>query len=686
MRHTVECMLALFVAFTSFVPQRMAAQGITHLDITRVESPTFEGRMFGSVGAYEKLVGQAFGELDPRDPHNDEIVNIDRAPVNARGMVEYVTDVYILKPVDMQRGNRTLFYRVVNRGGLGAGGFLIGGGGGNDPTTADDAGDGLLMSEGYTLVWSGWQGDVVRSNGRLSIDVPTASNADGSPIRRWIMAEYVVYEPAFSIPLHWDRGDRGFTAYAPVEESMSEARLYERTGPHAPPKLIPRDRWSFATCDAGGANARPSKVDVCLPSGFSSDRIYQLVYEARDPLVNGIGFAATRDVVSFLRYDTTRDNPLVARGGTPAAGAGPPIRHTLGFGSSQSGRFLKDLIYQGFSQDVEGRIVFDGAIPHISGSRRQFNNHEFSMPSRFSTWTEGHLTPGDEFPFTYATLTDPVTGRADGLLARCRAQNACPKIMHWDSGTEIRAARTSLVLTDPLGKRDVELPDNVRAYYFSGTQHGPARQPERGFCQQLSNPLPYVETQRALLLALRRWVADDVAPPPSRYPRISDGTLVPPMPQDGVGFPSIPGVRYSGRVNDLYRRDYTVQPPVEIPGTEYTVLVPSVDADGNEVAGVRAVDLQVPLATYTGWNLRRAGFMEDEGCYLVGSHIPFARTRAERGDDPRLSLEERYGTHTTYVTRVREAAQRLQQEGFLLPQDAERLVREAQQSDLGLPR
>ena len=368
----------------SFAPLGTAAQGITRIDITRVESPTFEGRTFGAVGAYEKLVGQAFGELDPSDPHNDEIVNIDRAPVNTHGMVEYVTDFYILKPVDMQRGNRTLFYNVVNRGNKG-GEFLVGGGGGNDPTTADDSGDGLLMSEGYTLVWSGWQGDLARGNGRLSIDLPAARNADGSPIRRWIMTEYVLYEPASSVSLSWDRGNRGFEPYMPVEESMSGARLNERVGPHVPPKLITRDRWSFATCDAGSANARPSKVDVCLSSGFSTHRIYQLVYEARDPLVNGIGFAATRDLVSFLRYNTTHDNPLVALSGTPDVGSGSPIRHTLAFGSSQSGRFLKDLIYQGFGQDVQGRIVFDGAIPKVSGSRRQFNNREFSMPSCFST-------------------------------------------------------------------------------------------------------------------------------------------------------------------------------------------------------------------------------------------------------------------------------------------------------------
>jgi len=431
----------------------------------------------------------------------------------------------------------------------------VGGGGGNDPTTADFAGDRLLMSEGYTLVWSGWQGDLARGNGRLSIDLPTARNADGSPIRRWIMTEYVLYEPASSVSLSWDRGNRGFEPYMPVEESMPYARLYERIGLHAPPKLIARHRWSFTTSDTGGANARPSKVDVCLSSGFATDRIYQLVYEARDPLVNGIGFAATRDLVSFLRYNTMRDDPLVSRSGTPDAGAGSPIRHTLAFGSSQSGRFLKDLIYQGFSQDVQGCIVFDGAIPKVSGSRRQFNNQEFSMPSRFSTSVESHYYPGDEFPFTYATLTDPVSGRADGLLARCRAHNTCPKIMHWDSGTEARAVRASLVTTDPLGTHDVELPDDVRVYYLSGTQHGPDAQPERGFCQQLSNPLEYVETQRALLLALQRWVVDDVAPPVNRYPRISDGTLVPPMPQDGVGFPSIPGVRYSGKVNDKMLRD-----------------------------------------------------------------------------------------------------------------------------------
>lgn len=408
-----------------------------------------------------------------------------------------------------------------------------------------------------------------------------------------------------------------------------------------------------------------------MPAGFSPNFIYELTYEARDPAVLGLGFGATRDLISFLRYNATENNPLVDKEArTP--------RWAVGFGSSQSGRFLKDLIYQGFNQDEAERIVFDGAIPHITASRLTFTNYEFAMPGRFATGLEGHFTPGDQFPFTYETLTDPTSKKTDGWLARCRQQKACPKIMHWDSGTESWQGRNSLVVGDPLGKKDAPIPDKVRLYYFSSTQHGPTDRPERGICQQLTNPLSYQETQRALIVALHAWVTKDVAPPPNRYPKISDGTFVSPQ-QSVQGFPAIPGVRYIGKPADLHVNDLTTQPANHVKGKEYPLLVPKVDKDGNEIGGIRAVGLQVPLATHAGWNLRAKGFVEDELCYLNGQYIPFAKTRDEREKtgDPRLSIEERYKDHADYVQQVSRAARTLVDERFLLQEDAERLIAEA---------
>ncbi len=664
---------------TFLMPAHTEAR-VTRIEITRVESPTFEGASFGHVGQYAKLVGVAYGEIDPNDPLNAGIVNLDRAPRNARGMVEYDVDVYIFKPIHMQHGNRTLFYTVVNRGNAGLT-FHIGAGGGNDPTTAVDAGDGFMLHRGYTLVKSGWQGDILPGSNRMTARFPIPTNPDGTPIRKVITAEFTFNASTFTTPI----GEGNTRPYLPVEESMDFATLYRRAGPHAPREVIPRTEWSFARCP-DGVTMTASNTDLCLPAGFSTNFIYELVYEAQDPTVMGLGFAATRDAISFLRYDDSAANPVVEH--HPHGGLRNPIRWALGFGSSQSGRYLKDLIYQGFNEDESGRIVFDGAIPHIAGSRKTWTNFEFAFPGRFSQAVENHYAPGDQFPFNYETLTDPVSGKTDGVLHRCGEQGACSKTMHWDSSTEGWAARASLVVTDPIGMADVPIPDNVRAYLFSSTQHGPAGTPSPSpICQQLTNPNQYRETQRALVLALHEWVAHGHRPPRSRVPRIGDGTLVPSLPQSVQGFPEIPGVRYTGRFNDLFVNDENAQPPEHVPGTEYGVLVPRVDEDGNDIGGVRSVELQAPLGTYTGWNVRRPGFIEDEPCGLTGSFIPFKTTRAERlaAGDPRLSLEERYGTHARYVRTVERAARRLVRQGFLLEEDGERLIQEAKDRDIGLP-
>ena len=660
-------MLFVFLVVVVLLPMPSFAE-ITKIVIDKRE-PFAAGHEFAVTGAYEKLIGKAYGEVDPKKHHNKNIISLKNAPLNNRGRVEYSMDMLILKPIDMQRGNQTIFYDVVNRGNQ-ALRVNFGAERSNNPTTLAHAGDGFMMRQGYTLVWSGWQGDVLPVGGRLTTSFPVAKNPDGSPIKRTITTEFVFQKPSFSVPLSFDRESLDVKPYPAVEESMSKARLYRRAGTHAQRELVSADEWSFARCPDGKTKTA-SNADICLAAGFSPNFIYELTYEARDPIVMGLGFAATRDLISFLRYNAGDANPLIDKEmKTP--------RWVIGFGSSQSGRFLKDLIYQGFNQDEAGRIVFDGAIPHISASRRTFTNYEFAMPGRFSTGLEGHFIPGDEFPFTYETLTDPISKKTDGWLMRCRQQKACPKIMHWDSGTESWQGRNSLVVGDPLAKKDVPIPHNVRLYYFSSTQHGPTDKPDRGMCQQLTNPLSYMETQRALIVALHAWVSKDVPPPPTRYPRISDGTLISPQ-QTVQGFPNVPGVRYLGRPNDLSINDGTIQPANHVKGKEYPLLVPKVDKDGNEIAGVRAVALQVPLATHAGWNLRAKGFIEDELCYLNGQYIPFAKTKEEREQtgDPRLSIEERYKDQADYVERISHAARALVEERFLLQEDAERLIADA---------
>jgi hypothetical protein len=655
---------------------RTGASRVTRLQIDKVESPAFEGRTFGDVGQYEKLVGRAFGVVDPTDPIDAGIVNVARAPKNAQGLVEYDVDVYILKPINIDKGNRSLFYDVVNRGNKNlVTTFNVGAANANNPTKASDAGDGLLMNMGFTAVWSGWQADVLTGGDRMQARFPVATNADGTPIHRKIDMELVFEQPAFTVPVSWDRG-ADVKPYPAYEPAMSSATLSRRFGADGESVAIPRDQWSFDKCPDGKAKT-PSNTDVCYPAGFSTDFAYDLVYEARDPLVMGVAFAATRDLVSFLRYEQGDGNPLVAKGSGRNA-----IQWSFAFGSSQSGRFLKDLIYQGFNQDGKNRRVFDGAIPHKPGSRKTYTNYEFAAPGRFSTQMEGHHTPGDQFPFAYTSLTDPVTGKTDSILAKCLAQNACPKIMHFDTSLEFWSARASLVATDPKGTTDLTVPDNVRLYLFSSTQHGPAATPAKGICQNLTNPLRFEETMRSLMVSLYGWVTKETAPPPSRWPKISDGTL---MPASAIGFPAIPTLKFTGRVNHLSVVDYTVLPPRHVSGQDYRVLVPKVDADGNDVAGVRSAPLAAALGTYTGWNLRAKGFMEDEGCYLNGSYVPFAQTAAQRSaaKDPRPSLEERYGTRQKYVDTLSTAAKQLVADRYLLQEDADRLVKAAQAADLG---
>jgi hypothetical protein len=508
----------------------------------------------------------------------------------------------------------------------------------------------------------GWQGDLEPTDTNIVPFLPVARQPDGSPIIGRAMEEFIFNEE--------ERASIGRLTYETASLDPSRATLTVRHD-QASPRTVPADlRWSFTSAH---------EVRIERPAGYDAGAIYELVYDAKDPIVMGLGFAAMRDAISFLRYETAdaagTANPLAFQGLPETA---------LSIGISQSGRMLRDLLYQGFNEDTRGRIVFDGMHPDIAGSRKTFTNYAFGQPGRWQKQHEDHFYPGDQFPFTYGTLRDPISGRSDGLFARCARTNTCPKLIHTDGEAEVWQARSSLVVTDPRGGH-IALPENVRAYVIAGTQHGGgagvhAATPRAGICQNLSNPMNLSAVRTALTVALYEWVAKGVAPPESRFPTVANSGLV---RSTELTFPKIPGVAYSGSVNRLHLLDHGSIPPTQ--GPAYAVLVGRVDADGNMVDGVRHPDLAVPIGTFTGWNLRRDGFGEGDQCAGTGSFIPFAKTRAERvaSGDPRLSLEERYPTHEAYVTAVRRAADGLVRERLLLRADAEDIVRRAEASDVG---
>jgi len=671
-------MILLAMAAMLLIPFVVEAR-ITEVVITSIESPTFEGLSFPPVGQYERLSGIAKGELDPNDPLNAGVVNIDKAPRNVRGNVEYDVDVYILKPVDLTKGNGRILYNVLNRGGKGGllSAFNDESSGGNDPRLAAHAGNGFLMGKGYTIVWIGWQtaypiagqsaGDGSRlaiGGGRMMARFPIPTNPDGTPIVALSREEFIVESNASPFV-----GNLTYPA-ANLNPALASLTVRER---QADPRQTPAD-MSWIYLDQW-------HIEITRPSSpaFDGGAIYEFIYPAKDPIVTGMAFPSTRDVLSFLRYEALDDvghaNPL-APGGTPS------VEKVLGWGTSQSGRYIRNLIHEGFNQDENGRKVLDGITSHVGGSRKGDFNFAFSLSGTWSRQHEEHFQRNDQFPFTWTYLYDPISGLTDGMLVKCQATGTCPKIMETNSEDEMFQARASLLVTDTEGN-DITLPDNVRVYLFASTQHSGGVTPSFGICKYLSNPLRYTPLQRALLVALDRWVTSGERPPDSQFPRRADHTMVP-SDQASAGFPNIPGVVYTGLYNWLRLTDYTVQPPAE--GPFYPVFVNRVDKDGNGVAGIRLPDVEVPLATYVGWNPRAAGHAEDDLCSgTIGAHFPFAQTKAERlaTGDPRRSIEERYPTHESYVGKVRAAAQHLRAQGLLLDEDVQEYIDAAANRSIG---
>jgi hypothetical protein len=630
----------------------------------RIESRevVLNGRPFGAGGPYEKLVGRVDFGLDPTLPANDIIVDLKLAPRNARGEVEASADFYLLKPLDPRRGNGRLFYEVGNRGGKSMLTTFQKAAASLNPKTEAEFGDGALMQQGFTLLWMGWQWDVPMRPGTMRMEMPIATE-NGKRINGLVRGNFILNERAATASL----ADRNHQGYLAIEPNAPENVMTVRDEPTAKGQVVPRSRWRFT-----------DGLTVALEGGFEPGRIYDVVYKTSDPRVLGCGLAGTRDLISFFKYDTSPDNPS------------PGLKHAIGWGVSQSGRFLRHFVYQGFNADEQGRQVFDGVFDQVGGAGRGSFNHRFGQASRDALQFFNILFPVDLFPFTDGPSTDPETGKVDSLLARAVATNTVPKLFHLLTNSEYFNRAGSLVHTDPTGTKDAELPSTTRVYMIASAPHGPGPFPPAsntggGMVGRAAlNPLDYRPAVRALFRALDRWVVEDTPPPPSAYPKIADGTLTSP---ERAGWPAVPGFQLPQHPLRAYHLNFgadwdkgivSVDPP-EV-GKPFGFGVPAVDADGNVRAGIRLPDIAVPLATQAGWNYRHASIgAPDRLAGEIGSYIPFAQTRAarERASDPRPSIEERYRGRDDYVGKLAASALDLVERGYLLPEDVPDLLKRA---------
>jgi hypothetical protein len=587
-------------------------------------------------------------------------------------MVEYVATFTLWQPTDPAKASGVLISAVPNRGNH----LFLPAFHGGDP------GDGFFFGRGDVILSSGWQGDLPARPGIETVTVPVAKNRDGSSITGPVLARFsdmAAGTTTLTLP----------TAHAPVDLDTARATLTRRVSEDGAVVPLAAGAWAFADCRKAPFPGTPDQTRVSVKGGFDPAYLYELVYTAKDPPVLGVGLAATRDVVSSFRHadkDGVKDNPVRAK-----------VTHVVAQGISQAGNFVRTFLHLGFNEDESGRIVWDGANAHIA-ARQVPLNFRFARPSGAARQYE----PGSEGVLWWDDYEDKARGlKSAGLLARCRAAGTCPKVFETFGSAEFWGLRMSPNLVGTAADRDIPLPATVRRYYFPGTTHGGGR---GGFAETAKasarfeladNPNPQGETMRALLIALIEWVVRDTEPPPSRYPLFAVGQLVRPDHR-AMGFPHIPGAPLPDSLlnrfldydfgTDFHAADLSgrisVQPPVirqVIPS-----LVPKVDADGNEVGGVPSVLHQAPLGTYVGWNVARTGLSTGRNPGFSGGYIPFAKTKAERlqSGDPRLSLEERYRDHAGYVAAVKAAADRLVKERFLLPDDAARLVREAEASDI----
>jgi hypothetical protein len=644
---------------TATLPPALTGPGVREVRVTEVR-PAFRGRSFGTVGRYERVRGTVVGWVDPADPRNAPIADLDRAPRNRFGFVEYEAEFVLLRPVDPSKGNHRLIYEPSNRGNIVSLFFLNSAPPSNDLSQFVDAGNGFLMRSGYSVLTIAWDPTVPDGNDQLQATYPVATQGDGSPIVGPALEE-ITYDDDSTVshPL----------SYPAATTDTSRATLTVRDHYDDPPQVVPASEWNYD--DTGTA------VHL-MPAGkpFRQSALYELTYQATDPIVVGLSFAVVRDVADFLR--TAQADQLGNR--NPLAGE---ARQITAFCYSQPCRLMHDFVRMGFNEGASGGRAIDGIESLVGGASGGFFNYRFAQPGRSMRQHIGRWYPERQFPFANQVTTDPVTGRTDGVHGRCALTDTCPKVFEINSETEYWNKAASLLTTDTSGNDlDLAATPNVRYYLLSGLSHAP--ETGTGSCREDQNPLLPDPAARALLVALDQWVGNGSEPPASRVPRRSDGTLVPALPQEGVGFPAIPDVVYNGRTTtgdlfdfgDRFDEGILTELPPAITEGAYPVFVPRTDADGNDVAGIRLPEIAVPVATYSGWNVRAEDFAGDDLCNVSGQKIAFAQTLDQRAatGDPRLSIEERYPSHVAYVARVTWAAATLARDRLLLLEDVHRYV------------
>jgi hypothetical protein len=643
--------------------------------------------VFGQTGPYLKISGTFEGELDPSDPRNAIIADIGLAP-KVDGKVHYTSTFTILRPRDLAKGNRKLFYDFGNRGQKHILEWFNDASASDDPKAAGDFGNGFLMRDGYNVAWSGWDGEARPHANAMTIDLPIARNPDGSTITGKVVAEE---EPTgtdkirFTLPYDASRmaADNGILT---VRQHQTDPKV-----------AVSGWNWSG-----------PREITLTAP--VHVQWIYEFVYEAKDPRVMGIGHAATRDFLSFLKYATADDagnpNPLAAdessRSGLGDADAPRNLAAVYSWGRSQGGRVQRDFLKLGFNEDEQGHRVIDGMMPYATGSGGNlWMNVRFSQPTVSAQQHSRRFSYEPEEPHTLPVTHDPFTHQTTGVLKACLASDTCPKYFNIDSANEYWNKTNSLQHTDAFGQ-DLpiqQMAPNVRLYFIASIQHNTkfSDQPKvPAFCQQMVNPLYNGPIFRALATDLDQWVSFGIRPPDSTVPMSRTGTLVPP---ESVRFPVIPATHYAGwpslppaqynpaAMNVNVALDFAKVPP-EPTGQVYATLVPQTDRDGNDIAGIRLPFLQAPLGTFTGWSLlkQELGGTEPDICGQLGQFIPFANTKAERlaAGDPRPSIEERYPSPSDYVHAAEKAAANLVRARFLLSEDYDHIVESTRQKGVNL--
>lgn len=639
-----------------------------HARVLRVEvissRPVLNGKIFGTAGAYERITGHVYFSLSVANTHNLRIVDLRNAVNLRNGEVEFSSDFIAVRPKDIARGNGSMILEVPNRGNPRILALVDGG----EEDLAHEAGDAWLLRQGYTLVSLGWQWDAPGQDA-LRFFAPIAKE-NGKTITGLVRGDLMLSKMSPEIPLgHLMEGHLGGTEYPVAAPDDPRNLLTVRSSRDGQRTVIPRTQWRFAYTVKG--KLVPSDRYIHLDGGFQPGKIYEYVYVAANPVVAGGGFAAIRDYASYAKHDPNTVTPA---------------QRVYGQGISQNGRFLRDFLYQGFNADEEGRMALDGVLAHVAGAGRGSFNYRFAQPSRDAEPTSSVFFPTDIFPFTAEPEKDPVTGETAGLLDRARADNVVPKIFFSNTSYEYWGRVASLIHMSADGKQDVPVPDRVRIYHFTGLQHFSVPfPPEKGtgdlLGQQPQSPLPVRYFWRAMIANMDAWVRNDTLPPPSNYPKIAHGNLV---PLSKYAFPHIPGVNLPHEANEAYRLDFgpdwqkgilSIQPPKV--GLAFPVLVPQVDADGNERDGVRLPEIIVPLATYAGWNLRDPSIgAADQRVAFEASYIPFPRTAEERQKtgDPRKSIAERYAGREDYLTRYKAAIDDLVRQGWILPEDRAALL------------